>query len=238
MRNVFSSSALGLAHEYISTEQNGLHSYGGSQSAHPDATMRVCGCGVIAGLDAILYLSRHSDCTCPFAAGEDGQSIPLRLRQASGAKQFFQPPRHPAEADTVTGQTGPYKNIAFYFITVECPIYKQIVNFFQPFAFFFSVVGKKPDRTAAYAVFSLLKRKRKRLRNRGVLPGSQKADRVALRAQKDAARQGKSGRLPTGKKRSDRIQMRLFQPFSSGTTVCQTEYAPADRGMERRQRSA
>ena len=75
MRNVFSSSALGLAHEYISTEQNGLHSYGGSQSAHPDATMRVCGCGVIAGLDAILYLSRHSDCTCPFAAGEDGQSV-------------------------------------------------------------------------------------------------------------------------------------------------------------------
>lgn len=49
MRNVFSPSALGLAHEYISTEQNGLHSYGGSQSAHPDATMRACGCGVIAG---------------------------------------------------------------------------------------------------------------------------------------------------------------------------------------------
>ena len=64
MRNVFSPSALGLAHEYISTEQNGLHSYGGSQSAHPDATMRACGCGVIAGLDVILYLSRHSGGTC------------------------------------------------------------------------------------------------------------------------------------------------------------------------------
>ena len=93
MRNVFSPSALGLAHEYISTEQNGLHSYGGSQSAHPDATMRACGCGVIAGLDVILYLSRHSGGTCPFAAGEDGQSVPLSVYNsfASRLRRGFLP---------------------------------------------------------------------------------------------------------------------------------------------------
>ena len=93
MRNVFSPSALGLAHEYISTEQNGLHSYGGSQSAHPDATMRACGCGVIAGLDVILYLSRHSGGTCPFTAGEDGQSVPLSVYNsfASRLRRGFLP---------------------------------------------------------------------------------------------------------------------------------------------------
>ena len=93
MRNVFSPSALGLAHEYISTEQNGLHSYGGSQSAHPYATMRACGCGVIAGLDVILYLSRHSGGTCPFAAGEDGQSVPLSVYNsfASRLRRGFLP---------------------------------------------------------------------------------------------------------------------------------------------------
>lgn len=93
MKNVFSPGALGLAHEYISTEQNGLRSYGGSQSAHPDATMRACGCGVIAGLDVILYLSRHSDGACPFAAGEDGQIIPLSVYNsfASRLRRGFLP---------------------------------------------------------------------------------------------------------------------------------------------------
>ena len=79
MRNVFSPSALGLAHEYISTEQNGLHSYGGSQSAR--IRTRRCApavCGVIVGLDVTLHqppFGRH----LPVCGGGRRQSVPLSV---------------------------------------------------------------------------------------------------------------------------------------------------------------
>lgn len=67
-----------LLNEYISLERGGAGSYGGGQQWSADKTMKSCGCGVIAGLDMLLYMRRNlPGCgAIPFAAGEDGERIP------------------------------------------------------------------------------------------------------------------------------------------------------------------
>ena len=48
---------------YISVLRNGVLSYGGSQRWSDSATLRQCGCGVIAALDLLLYLrQQRTDC--------------------------------------------------------------------------------------------------------------------------------------------------------------------------------
>ena len=72
---------ISLRHEYISLERGGAGSYGGGQQWSADRTMNRCGCGVIAGLDLLLYMRRNlPDCgDIPFTAGENGQRIPDAL---------------------------------------------------------------------------------------------------------------------------------------------------------------
>ena len=53
---------LTLKYPYISVSDGGLKSYGGDQGKSENATMRRCGCGVIAAADVLLYLSRRYDC--------------------------------------------------------------------------------------------------------------------------------------------------------------------------------
>jgi hypothetical protein len=47
-----------LKHPYLSVAYAQGESYGGSQSQQPDRTEQAVGCGVIAALDLLLYLSR------------------------------------------------------------------------------------------------------------------------------------------------------------------------------------
>ena len=73
-----SGGSVSLRHEYISLKRNGAGSYGGGQQWSRDKTMVRCGCGVIAGLDVLLYMRRNSP-GCggiPFAPGENGRRIP------------------------------------------------------------------------------------------------------------------------------------------------------------------
>lgn len=48
---------LSLTKDYIRIECNGKLSYGGSQMWSPDPKVRICGCGPVAVLDTILYLT-------------------------------------------------------------------------------------------------------------------------------------------------------------------------------------
>jgi hypothetical protein len=47
-----------IQHPYISVEAYGGKSYGGGQQFSGDAMVRRCGCGIVAGTDLLLYLSR------------------------------------------------------------------------------------------------------------------------------------------------------------------------------------
>lgn len=73
-----SCEAAALRHEYISLERGGAGSYGGDQQWSADKTMNRCGCGVIAGLDLLLYMRRNvPGCgSIPFTSGASGQCIP------------------------------------------------------------------------------------------------------------------------------------------------------------------
>ena len=53
---------LALKHSYICVTDGSRISYGGDQGKSENATMRRCGCGVIAAADVLLYLSRRYDC--------------------------------------------------------------------------------------------------------------------------------------------------------------------------------
>ena len=53
---------LTLKYPYISVTDGSRQSYGGDQGRSENATMRKCGCGVIAAADVLLYLSRRYDC--------------------------------------------------------------------------------------------------------------------------------------------------------------------------------
>ncbi len=48
---------LSLSKEYVRVQKDGKLSYGGSQMWSPSDTVRVCGCGPVAVLDTVLYLS-------------------------------------------------------------------------------------------------------------------------------------------------------------------------------------
>ncbi len=47
----------GLQKPYVRIQKNGIRSYGGSQMWSSNRTIRVCGCGPVAVLDTVLYLS-------------------------------------------------------------------------------------------------------------------------------------------------------------------------------------
>lgn len=53
---------LTLKHPYISVEKDGIITYGGSQTRSESKAMRRCGCGVIGGLDLVIYLLKYHDC--------------------------------------------------------------------------------------------------------------------------------------------------------------------------------
>jgi hypothetical protein len=53
---------LTLKHPYISVTDGSHQSYGGDQGKSENATMRKCGCGVIAAADVLLYLNCRYDC--------------------------------------------------------------------------------------------------------------------------------------------------------------------------------
>ena len=53
---------IGLQHPYISVELKSGRSYGGGQQHSRNAMIRRCGCGIIAAMDLLLYLTRwHSN---------------------------------------------------------------------------------------------------------------------------------------------------------------------------------
>lgn len=52
---------LTLSKNYVQIERNGRLSYGGSQMWSPNPTVRICGCGPVAVLDSILYLTDRQD---------------------------------------------------------------------------------------------------------------------------------------------------------------------------------
>lgn len=54
---------LTLRYPYVSVEKNGVISYGGSQTWSDSKVMRRCGCGVVGGMDLLIYLSKyHREC--------------------------------------------------------------------------------------------------------------------------------------------------------------------------------
>ena len=66
---------LQIRHNYISVGNGAKRSFGGSQMRSESKTVREVGCGVIAALDLLLYLSHwHSDAVCVFfrEASRDG----------------------------------------------------------------------------------------------------------------------------------------------------------------------
>ena len=67
-----------LKHPYISVAADGTASYGGNQMRSANGTERAVGCGLIAGLDLLLYLSRYHLQDTPDAAPLpfDGEAIP------------------------------------------------------------------------------------------------------------------------------------------------------------------
>ena len=67
-----------LKHTYISVAADGTASYGGNQMRSANGTERAVGCGLIAGLDLLLYLSRYHLQDTPDAAPLpfDGEAIP------------------------------------------------------------------------------------------------------------------------------------------------------------------
>ena len=52
---------LSLNKQYIQVERNGRLSYGGSQMWSENQTVKVCGCGPVAVLDTLLYLTNRQD---------------------------------------------------------------------------------------------------------------------------------------------------------------------------------
>ncbi len=52
---------LSLTKKYIQVERNGRLSYGGSQMWSENKTVKVCGCGPVAVLDTLLYLTNRQD---------------------------------------------------------------------------------------------------------------------------------------------------------------------------------
>ena len=48
---------LSLSKNYVRVMQNGRLSYGGNQMLSDNETLRLCGCGPVAVLDTVLYLS-------------------------------------------------------------------------------------------------------------------------------------------------------------------------------------
>lgn len=52
---------IGLKHPYVRVLRNGSLSYGGSQMWSEDPTIRICGCGPVAALDTVLYLSGQNE---------------------------------------------------------------------------------------------------------------------------------------------------------------------------------
>ena len=62
-----------LQKPYVRILRNGLESYGGSQMWSDNETIRLCGCGPVAVLDTILYLSgRQED---PISVGEYNREL-------------------------------------------------------------------------------------------------------------------------------------------------------------------
>lgn len=83
-----------IRHDYISVDSGPTPSYGGSQMSSASKTMREVGCGVIAALDLLLYLSRfHPGCACSFFDESladgciDGREYDLLAQRLS--KRFF-----------------------------------------------------------------------------------------------------------------------------------------------------
>lgn len=58
---------LSLTKNYVRVVHNGTLSYGGSQMWSPAKGIRVCGCGAVAALDALLYLSGRQERPIPEA---------------------------------------------------------------------------------------------------------------------------------------------------------------------------
>lgn len=52
---------LSLSKNYVQIERNGRLSYGGSQMWSDNQTVKVCGCGPVAVLDTLLYLTNRQD---------------------------------------------------------------------------------------------------------------------------------------------------------------------------------
>ena len=52
---------LSLNRNYIQVERNGRLSYGGSQMWSENPTVKICGCGPVAVLDTILYLTHRQE---------------------------------------------------------------------------------------------------------------------------------------------------------------------------------
>lgn len=66
---------IGLQNPYISVAYSGHDSFGGDQQRCGDKVLQRCGCGVVAALDALLYLHRwHRDVDIPEFAELAGAS--------------------------------------------------------------------------------------------------------------------------------------------------------------------
>ena len=55
-----------LKHPYVQVLRNGTLSYGGSQMWSENKTIRLCGCGPVAALDTLLYLTGRNTQPIPF----------------------------------------------------------------------------------------------------------------------------------------------------------------------------
>ena len=73
--NIPGDCMIGLQNPYISVEYSGQPSFGGDQRRCGGKVLQRCGCGVVAALDALLYLHRwHRDVDIPEFAELAGAS--------------------------------------------------------------------------------------------------------------------------------------------------------------------
>lgn len=70
---------LGLQKEFVRVERNGSMSYGGSQMWSGNKTIRVCGCGPVAVLDLVFYLSGRQE--TPISLEEYNQELERLTRR-------------------------------------------------------------------------------------------------------------------------------------------------------------
>ena len=118
-----------LKHPYIAVDTDSSPSYGGSQMRSANATVKKCGCGIIAAFDTLLYLSRwHQECRInDFSELQSITSLPLPTynQYITRLKQTYFPIIPYAGMNGLSLQLS---RIRHWILQNGCPCQKQCCN--------------------------------------------------------------------------------------------------------------